>query len=339
MPVPEIKTYQTISGNPIHQIPIEAFPGLWTYAYLVIHEDLRVLIDAGSSFSSSTDQLLSGIKEIGMQSDGNGVAIDGLTHIFITHGHIDHFGGLLALRPQTTAAVGIHELDRRNLTHFLERRTLNMKILADYLVEAGVGDSQREDMLEFYRYLKDLFEPTNIDFTYESLDMQLGPFEFLHVPGHSGGHVVIRLEDVLFCGDHILSDITPHQAPEQLSTWGGLNHYLSSLDLVERWGEGTNLALCGHRRNITDLSQRISEIKKMHADRLVRVLDFFKSPNTIFNLTKNLFGEVNGFNALLALEEAGAHVEYLYQRGLLTIVNYEEVGDNSHPYVHYYQSQ
>jgi hypothetical protein len=34
---------------------------------------------------------------------------------------------------------------------------------------------------------------------------------------------------------------------------------------------------------------------------------------------------VRGYNVLLALEEAGAHVEYLYQRGLLGIENLEEV--------------
>jgi hypothetical protein len=42
-------------------------------------------------------------------------------------------------------------------------------------------------------------------------------------------------------------------------------------------------------------------------------------------VSKELFGEVHGYNVLLALEEAGAHIEYLYQRGLLEIQNLAEL--------------
>ena len=48
-------------------------------------------------------------------------------------------------------------------------------------------------------------------------------------------------------------------------------------------------------------------------------------PRTIAEGSHALFGEAHGYNVLLALEEAGAHVEYLYQRGLLEIENLEEV--------------
>lgn len=334
-----IKTFKTRTGIPIFRIPIEAFPGLWTYAYLVLEGDYRVLIDTGSSFSSASEQLMTGIQEAGNLINGRHFSISELTHVMITHGHIDHFGGLLALRERTNALVGIHELDRRNLTHFSERRTLNLQTLSDYLIKAGVEKPERENLLQFYRYLKDLFEAVEVNYSYEAINMELGPFSILHAPGHSGGHVVIRLDDILFCGDHILSGITPHQVPEELSSWSGLNHYLNSLDAVASWTEDINLALCGHRQEITDLPARISAIKAMHMERLDRVLHFFSSPNTIFELSKNLFGNVKGFNALLAIEEAGAHVEYLYQRGLLMVVNYEEGDSSAKPFIHLYQRE
>jgi hypothetical protein len=72
-------------------------------------------------------------------------------------------------------------------------------------------------------------------------------------------------------------------------------------------------------------------------ERLDRVLNFFGSPNTISALSKNLFGNTNGFNALLAIEEAGAHVEYLYQRGMLKVVNYEEGEKSGAQFVHLFQ--
>ncbi len=51
------------------------------------------------------------------------------------------------------------------------------------------------------------------------------------------------------------------------------------------------------------------------------MLDLLVEPNSVSEVSHALFGEVFGYNVLLALEEAGAHVEYLYQHGLLEIEN------------------
>jgi glyoxylase-like metal-dependent hydrolase (beta-lactamase superfamily II) len=329
--------YETSSGYSIYQIPIEAFPGLWTFAYLVLHQDYIVLIDTGSGFGEAGQQLLEGIQDAGRSSLGNSFSIEDLTHVVITHGHIDHFGGLKEIKARTTALIGIHELDRRNITNFLERRTINLYALKDFLIEAGVNGQKRESMLDFYRYTLQLFDSVEVDFGFEEIEMRLGPFQFLHVPGHSGGHVAIRLEDILFCGDHVLADITPHQAPEQLGSWCGLNHYLRSLDLLKGWAGESQLALCGHKQVITDMKTRISEIEHMHMERLEQVLEFYRSPNTINALSEYLFGEELGFNGLLAIEEAGAHVEYLYQRGNLRIENYDQLTKSNGPVAHQYQ--
>ena len=329
--------YETASGSSIYQIPIEAFPGLWTYAYLVFNGNYIVLIDTGSGIGEAGQQLLDGIVSAGRSSLGSSFSVEDLTHVLITHGHIDHFGGLKEIRARTNALIGIHELDRRNITNFLERRTINLHALRDYLTEAGVNGEKRESLLDFYRYTLQLFDSAEVDFGYEEIELRLGPFQFLHVPGHSGGHVVIRLDDILFCGDHVLADITPHQAPEQLSSWCGLNHYLRSLDLLKAWAGDSQLALCGHKQVITDLGARISEIKHMHMGRLEEVLKFYRSANTIDALSDSLFGEMHVFNGLLALEEAGAHVEYLYQRGKLRIENYDQLAKSNGPIAHHYQ--
>jgi hypothetical protein len=54
-------------------------------------------------------------------------------------------------------------------------------------------------------------------------------------------------------------------------------------------------------------------------------------------VSQALFGEVHGYNVLLALEETGAHVEYLAQRGRLRIANLEEVEGNHSPVALRYQ--
>ncbi len=337
--VKELISFNTSMGVNVIQIPLEAFPGLWTFAYLVVYEDKLVLIDSGSGLGDSSKQLIDGINESGSSHPGQKFTLEDLTHVLITHGHIDHFGGLSDICSRSKPLVGVHELDRRNLTNYEERRVLVIRKMENYLIEAGVDPEGREDLLGLYRFTKQLFESVDVDFSIDNNEVDLGDFEFLHVPGHCAGHVVIRLHDILFCGDHILTDITPHQVPEQLTSWTGLDHYLHSLDAVEEWADGVNLALCGHKKIITDLPARISEIRAMHMERLEMVMDFYKSAQTIQDLSKSLFGSANGYNALLAIEEAGAHVEYLYQRGMLVIDNIDQLERTKGPVTHYYKRQ
>lgn len=331
-------SFETRSGGLVFQIPIEAFPDLWVYAYLVLDKNYTVLIDTGSGVGAAADQLVEGIQHAGKLGRGGSFSIEDLTHVFITHGHIDHFGGLKEIKQRTGALIGVHELDRRNIINYKERRTVQLYLLTDYLIQAGVNGEKRDSLIDFYQLTMRLFDSVDVDFGFEKIKMQLGPFQFLHVPGHCGGHVVIRFDDVLFCGDHILSEITPHQTPEQLSPWSGLNHYLRSLDLLDQWTGDVQFALCGHNDVIHDFHARISEIKQMHQQRLELVLDFLQSANTINALSDYLFGNMFGLDGLLAIEEAGAHVEYLYQQGSLIIANYDRLEKFNSPFELHYQA-
>jgi glyoxylase-like metal-dependent hydrolase (beta-lactamase superfamily II) len=335
-----VRCFETARGALIFQIPLQVFPILSGYAYLVLVEDAgqeyRVLIDTGSGYGDSNANLEQGLRSVS-ELCGISLGLQDLTHVLITHGHIDHFGGLAHVRSHTSAQVGVHELDLRNLTNYDERLTMVARRLAQYLIEAGVPESEQEGMIQMYLLTKRLYHSVRVDFTYESCGMQVGPFKLLHVPGHCAGHVVIRLEDVLFSGDHVLNDTSPHQSPEHLTLSTGLDHYLKSLDLLERWAVGVRLVLGGHKEPIFDLPGRIGEIRSMHADRLARVLNILDGPRSVNDVSRLLFGEVHGYNILLALEEAGAHVEYLYQRGLLGIANLDDLmgSDKSVPLLYH----
>lgn len=329
-PIPTTKTphtfkvFKTTDGAQIYRLPLNAFPSFWAYAYLVLVDDYRVLIDTGSGFGDSNAHLEAGFQQVSAEL-GQTIHFEDLTHILITHGHIDHFGGLAFLHDHTQARIGIHELDLRNLTNYEERIIVIERRLNNFLIEAGVYDELREEIINMYKINKALFRSVPVDFTFEASDMRLGPFEMLHVPGHCAGHVVIRLHDVLFGGDHVLSAISPHQAPERLTLYTGLGHYLASLSLLEKWGGSASLTLSGHNSPIIDLPERLQAIRQVHADRLEKTLDILTEARTLAEVSRELFGKVDGYNVLLALEETGAHVEYLYQRGLLSIVNVNEL--------------
>jgi glyoxylase-like metal-dependent hydrolase (beta-lactamase superfamily II) len=324
---PTFQTFESSGGARIFRLPMKVFPDLWAYSYLVLVDGLVVLIDSGSGFGDSNAHLKAGFDQAS-RVVGREIRFEDLTHILITHGHIDHIGGLVFLRECSRGLIGIHELDLGILTSYEERVTIAENRLKAYLVEAGVREDQRQGILNMYSLNKMLFHSVQTDFTYEAKGMCLGPFEMLHVPGHCAGHVVIRLHDLLFSGDHVLGKITPHQSPEWLTLSMGLGHYLDSLALLENWAGSPALTLPGHDDSIPFLAERIAEIRQGHVSRLNLVMDFLAEPHTIAQVSQELFGDVTGYNSLLAIEETGAHVEYLHQRGRLVIVNVNELESN-----------
>jgi glyoxylase-like metal-dependent hydrolase (beta-lactamase superfamily II) len=139
---------------------------------------------------------------------------------------------------------------------------------------------------------------------------------------------------VLLTSDHVLARITPHQFPQAITPFGGLEHYFHSLAKIRRV-EGVNFALGGHEEPIWDLRARIDAIALFHRDRLAKVLSLCDEPRTVVQVAAGLFGEQEGYSRILAFDEAGAHVEYLHQLGRLRIANLEDVSRSRDPIIEY----
>ena len=311
-------SFESAGGAKIHRIPMEVFPGFWAYVYLVIVDEYWVLIDSGSGTEKSHQDLLDGMQKVGIQ------AAD-LTHILLTHAHIDHFGGLSALRPITQAKIGVHELDLQTVAHHDADQALRGRRFGFFLAETGLSQEKRDQLLGMYRFPESFYRSVPVDFTYQAINMSFGPFEFIHLPGHCPGHVAIRLDDVIFCGDMVVESITPHLSPESILPFGGLHHYLESLVRLEHWTKGARWILNGHNDAIDKLPAQIEATRDNIRRRMGKGVEALREPLSIAEICSAIYGEMDGYNQLLVIEKTGAYVEYLYEQGIIWITNPEEV--------------
>ena len=329
-----LQKYSTSGGSLIFRLPLEAFPNFWVNTYLVQSGDHLVLIDTGSGSDISNSGILDGFAWVSSEI-GKEIRVGDLTHILLTHGHIDHMGGLVFLKENSQALIGVHELDVQTIAYHEERLSLISLRLNQFLREAGIDADERSRLLQLYKFTKAFFHSVPVDFTFEQENMQCGPFSMLHLPGHCPGQVAIRLDDFFFCGDHVLSDITPHQSPEGLIPYLGVGHYLESLEKFNTWVEGYKLILSGHDLPIKDLRARSTSIRKAINTRLNQCMDFLNEAHSLAELTSHLYGRMAGYNAMLVLEKTGAYVEFLYQHGLLEIMNVNELEDSKQTILKY----
>jgi glyoxylase-like metal-dependent hydrolase (beta-lactamase superfamily II) len=328
-----IDRFQTSAGRNIYTFPVRAFPGLVANIYVISDDESQILVDCGSGMDKSNQDLLDGLQALS-DKYSQPFQLSTMSAVFVTHGHIDHFGGLPFVRQYTNAPIAVHSLDRRVLTHYEERVLVASRLLDTFLQRAGVPSEGRESLMSMYLFAKGVYRSTAVEILLREGESRPDGIGIHHVPGHCPGQVCLLVDDILITADHVLSFTTPHQAPESITNNMGLGHFLASLDKIAAL-DGISLALGGHEDPMPDFKGRIEEIKKVHEDRLDLVLEICTEPKTTAEVSHELFGEVSSYHVLLALEEAGAHVEYLYQHGELVATNLVQIESEPFPVIQY----
>jgi glyoxylase-like metal-dependent hydrolase (beta-lactamase superfamily II) len=333
--LPPVKKYVSDTGVRIYRIPCQVFEALTARVYLLLGAGPPTLLDSGSGWGDCTRHILTGIETVRRQF-GEPVQAADIRRIIISHGHVDHIGGLPSLLEIMPAEVAVHALDRMAIASHREHVVVGNSRLNVFFRQSGVDPARRAELLGVSHYVGASLE--RIEVALSLADGQdLDGLRMIHTPGHSRGHLCIGVGNILLSADHILARTVPQQWPESIASYTGLGHYLESLEKIERM-PGFELTLPAHEQAIHDLSGRIASIRSAHFRRLNRLLDVLgeaSQPLCVDEITNALYPASTGFRAVLAITDVGSRVEYLHQRGQLTVANLDAIEGVEDPVYRY----
>ncbi len=214
-----------------------------------------------------------------------------ITHILVTHAHLDHSEAAAALARATGAPVlayGDADAGRSAL----------MQALAQ---TAGGGEG-RDTAFRPDRLLRDGDRIEGAGWTLSAL----------HTPGHMGNHLSFLWGDTLFCGDVILGWSSTLISPPD----GDLLDYFRSLDRIEALGPARLLP--AHGDAVAAPGPRIAALRAHRQDRTAQILAALRDgPANAADLARRIY-DVPAPLMPAAARNVLAHLIALTQLGAAT---------------------
>jgi glyoxylase-like metal-dependent hydrolase (beta-lactamase superfamily II) len=223
-------------------------------------------------------------------------AIDGrkVSHIIVTHSHLDHS----ALAPRLSDTVGAPVLAYGPAGS--GRSAVMKRLAASGLRSGGEG-------------IDTAFQP---DATLSCGEVIAGDgwqLRVIHTPGHLGNHICLRWEDALFTGDHAMGWASTLVSPPD----GDLTDFMASCERL--LAEGSTSLYPGHGAVVTDGPARLRALVAHRLQRESQILAHLdKGPQTPQRLTEQIYTDIPSALLPAAQRNILAHLIDLQERNLVT---------------------
>ena len=288
-------------------------------SYLV---DETVLVDPGPATENAKEALVEGLAQ-------EGVGVEDVDEVVITHPHIDHFGLTSYVVEESDAQVYVHEDAADAVADYAAQYERERDYFSDLLVKHGMSEDVAETVLRLPGAFLDLAPSVPRESVISVTDGETfteASFEAVETPGHSFGSVCALSGDKVFTGDHLLDDTTPNpslQMPIDGERSRSVVEYLESLERVAE--TDADLAFPGHGERIDDVRGRAEEISEHHEQRADEFESLLDEPMTAYELMFEKWTDLPATEQFFGLSESLGHLELLEERGRVVWLEGEPV--------------
>lgn len=284
VPIPFVRSMQFHYGeaqqvSPLIRRVVAKNPSPFTYfgtgTYIVGFGEVAV-IDPGPADARHIDALLQATEQ------------EDITHLFVTHTHLDHSPGCKLLKEHCDAKTfgfGPHG------THVSD----------DVIVEEGCDTE---------------FVPEVAVVHNEVIAGNSWSMTCLHTPGHTSNHVCYLLneEKALFSGDHVMGWSTSVISPPD----GDMESYMQSLSLLLEYDFAVFWPT--HGPPVTDPRPHVEAFIKHRLHREQQIVEFCSSQDqTVADLVPLMYQDLNPILYPAARRSVFAAVLYMIRRGVLRV--------------------
>ncbi|KAJ55858.1 metallo-beta-lactamase [Actibacterium mucosum KCTC 23349] len=208
-----------------------------------------------------------------------------VSHILVTHSHVDHSAGVTNLAQATGAPVYA----------FGDTQAGSKPVLAD--IGGGEG-------------LDHTFAPDEIVPDGGWIEGEDWRVQALWTPGHLGNHLCFAWGNVVFSGDHVMDWATSMVSPPD----GNLNDFMASLQKL--MGRRDRVFYPGHGNPVIDPEARVRNLFDHRKGREAQILDALQDgPADAATLTRRIYTDVDAYLLPAAQRNVIAHLLALVEGG------------------------
>lgn len=298
-----------------NEIPLPNNPLKKLNSYLVISPERNLIIDTGFNSPECEQAFFAGVNSLNLDL--------AKTDVLLTHLHSDHTG-LAAMLEEKGSRIyaGAHEtaaIKRMSDSHSDSWEWFDSLIKIFGLSQYAITPEDHPG----WRYRPQSAPDCHPLFAGDALKYGDYLFTVIDIPGHTPGHIGLYEAEhkLFFCGDHILSPITPN-----ITFWGfeqnSLAQYQENLAKVGKMK--IDWLFTAHREILRDPAARIEQLLGHHERRLTEILAILANGGKNacqtaalmkWDLNVKDWKDFPKAQKWFAAGEAAAHLEYLFAAG------------------------